>query len=293
MKPSYIITDNNITVNYNGETHIVSRKDSLAEQLLNAIRSGQEDQIPDLVSAAKKIVDYGQGDFEVKNHHVLIDGQPVHDVLSNKILDFQSQGLPHKPLVNFARNLMKNPSHRAVNELFLFLEANNHPLTEDGNFIAYKRVRPDFKDIHSGTMDNSVGNVVEMPRNQVDEDCNRTCSTGLHVANWDYSYNNFGSKSDTMLEVEVNPEHVVAVPTDYNNAKMRVCKYKVLGVVQNPHDNNTHLRNVNPVTECTTDCGEDQSDDDYEEPIVYCVDCRAEVEDGWYRCLDCDDDSRY
>ncbi len=286
MKPSYIITDNNITVNYNGETHIVSRKDGLANQLIEAIRKGQEDQIPDLVSAAKRIVTYGQGDFEVKNHRVYIDGQAVHDVLSNKILDFQAEGLPHQPLVKFARNLLKNPSYRAVNELFLFLEANNHPLTEDGNFIAYKRVRPNFKDIHSGTMDNSVGNVVEMPRNQVDEDCNRTCSAGLHVANWDYAHNHFGNYSDTMLEVEVNPADVVAVPVDYSNSKMRVCRYKVLGVVQNPHDNDTHLRNVNPV-ECTVECTDDDSD--WEEPeVVYCVDCHDEVEDGFYRCVECD-----
>jgi hypothetical protein len=32
--------------------------------------------------------------------------------------------------------------------------------------------------------------------------------------------------------VEVNPAHVVAVPYDYDFAKMRVCEYKVLAEIQ-------------------------------------------------------------
>jgi hypothetical protein len=75
---------------------------------------------------------------------------------------------------------MENPSYRAVNELYGFLEKNRLPITPDGHFLAYKKVRDDYKDIHSGTMDNSVGKIVEMERNQVNDDKNQTCSSGLH-----------------------------------------------------------------------------------------------------------------
>src|ERR1700686_3104396 len=166
---SYIITDGNITVNYQGQTHIVPRTDALADQLIQAVRNNRLDQIPNFVSVAKRIESFGKGDFVVKDNQIFIKGQLAPDVLGKKIIAFYNEKLPHEPLVKFAENLLKNPSYRAVNELFQFLEKNNHPITDSGCFIAYKKVRKDFKDAYTGTMDNSVGNVVEIPRNQVNE----------------------------------------------------------------------------------------------------------------------------
>ncbi len=246
---SWIITDQNVTVNYEGETHIVKRSDVLADRLIKAVKEGKLQEIPALVSAAKRIETFSKGAFLVKDGKVEINGVAAPEVLGNKIIRFSDDGLPFQPLLKFAQNLQQNPSYRSVNELFQFLEKNDHPITENGNFIAYKRVKANFMDIYSGKFDNSVGNTVEVPRNQVDEDSNRTCSHGLHVANWDYAHTQFGSSvrdTDIMLEVEVNPADVVAIPTDYNQSKMRVCKYVVLGVVTTPFDPSTSLRLVNP-----------------------------------------------
>lgn len=252
VRVSAIITDQNITVNYNGETHIVSRKGdlksvALADALIQALKQRAYDKVPNLVSAAKRVENYGKGDFKVEGGTVLVRGRAIPSRLAKKILDFQEQGLPHEPLVKFAENLMNNPSYRAVNALFDFLEVNNQPITDTGCFIAYKKVKEDFKDCHTGTFDNSVGAVVSMPRNEVNEDPNQTCSSGLHVANWDYAHNFY--PGGVMLEVEVNPADVVAVPVDYNQAKMRTCKYTVMGVVIQPHADGTQLRTtVTPAT---------------------------------------------
>jgi hypothetical protein len=263
---SYIITDQNITVNFNGQTHIVPRSDVLSDRLIDAIRNDRKDEIPNLVSVAKRIENLSAGTFTVKNGKIFVKGQQVSSALGNKILKFSDEGLPFEPLVKFAENLQLNPSFRAVNELFLFLEKNDHPITDNGNFIAYKRVRGNFTDIHSGTFDNSVGKTVEMPRNQVNEDATQTCSYGLHVANWDYAHNHFASHdpgSDVMLEVEVNPADVVAVPTDYNQSKMRVCKYVVLGVVDQEHSSDVSIRYTATSTEENyIDDEEDEDDDD-------------------------------
>lgn len=235
-KVKWCITDQNITVNFDGQTHIVARTDALAERLIKALKENRDNDIPNLVSAAKRIEDFSKGTFVVRDGQILVNGQPAPSALGNKILKFSNEGLPYQPLVRFAENLQKNPSFRAVNELFQFLDKNDHPLTENGCFIAYKRVRHDFKDIYTGTMDNSVGTMVEMPRNKVNEDPNETCSYGLHVANWHYAHTIYSQAArDVMLEVEVNPADVVAVPVDYNQSKMRVCKYKVLGVVDKEH----------------------------------------------------------
>ena len=229
IKLNWQITDQNVTVNYDGQTHIISRSDSLSDKLIDALRARDFESIPLLVSKAMMINKSSNGKFQVKDGVILVDGVPAPGALSTKILKFAEDNLPYEPLIKFAKNLQNNPSFRSVNQLFEFLEKNDHPITDTGCFIAYKKVRDDFLDVHTGTFDNSIGNVVEMPRNQVDEDPNTTCSNGLHVANFNYASNFYSG--GLMLEVEVNPADVVAVPTDYNQSKMRVCKYRVLSVV--------------------------------------------------------------
>ena len=260
---SYIITDNNITVNYSGQTHIVSRKDKLANQLIEAVKNKDMEQIPKLVSIAKRVEEFGKGNFTIQNDRIFVSGVAIPDLLSRKIIQFMSDGLPFEPLVKFANNLLKNPSYRAVNELFQFLEKNDHPITANGNIICYKKVTSDFKDGYTKTFDNSPGTVVEVPRNQVDEDSSKTCSYGLHIANWHYAKNVYSAgDNDIMLEVEVNPADVVAVPADYNQSKIRVCAYKVLGIVDKQHSTNTIFRATAPeeTLDHDTTCKECDSD---------------------------------
>jgi hypothetical protein len=282
-KVAWAITDQNVTVCYDGETHIVKRTDKLGEQLITALKAKDMDSIPDLVSAAKRIESFSKGNFVVKDGEIYVNGIVAPTVLGNKIVRFSEEGLPFEPLVKFAESLQKNPSFRAVNELFQFLEKNDHPITENGSFIAYKKVRADFMDVHSGTFDNSVGNVVEMPRNQVNEDATQTCSNGLHVANYNYATNFYGG--GVMLEVEVNPADVVSVPVDYNNAKIRVCKYKVLGVVTQEHDANLQYKNVsNPNWDDADELDEEENEEDDDG----CEECGGYVEYGFDLCEDCE-----
>lgn len=279
-KINYIITDSNITVNYEGQTHIVPRTDGLADKLIDALRNQRESDIPSLISTAKRIENFSHGKFVVKDGEILINGVVVPGVLGNKIVRFANEGLPYQPLVKFAENLQSNPSFRAVNELFQFLEKNDHPITENGCFIAYKKVRSDFKDIHSGRFDNSPGTTVEIPRNQVDEDSSVTCSHGLHVANWNYAYTIYGGPEDTMLEVEVNPADVVAIPADYDQSKMRVCKYLVLGVVDREHSSDVAYRVVNKEVASRFDDESDSCDN----CNCDCISCDGEG------CEDCYED---
>lgn len=282
------ITENNVVVNYDGQTHIVARTDALADKLISALKEGRADDIPNLISTAKRIENFSKGAFVVQDGQILVNGIPAPTVLGNKIVKFSNEGLPFQPLVRFAENLQRNPSFRAVNELFQFLEKNDHPITESGKFIAYKRVRGTFKDIHSNTMDNSPGKVVEMSRNQVNEDSNQTCSYGLHVANWNYAHTQFASSdpaTDVMLEVEVDPADVVSIPVDYNQSKMRVCKYKVLGVVDKEHSSEVALRVVDlDYSERDWDEEETSEDDDEE----YCVECGDVTDPGYDLCMECE-----
>lgn len=248
MQLSTMITKRSVTVNFDGQTHTLSATDPLYQKMVNAIKSEDYDSIRALASRAKMLVaaanSTSNGNFEVNAGVVFIDGKEVPNELSAQIIDFMNEGLPFQPLVNFYRKLAKNPSTRALTALYSFLEKNRHPITESGNFIAYKRVNAAdtsgrMLDIHSKTFDNQPGSVLEMPRSEVDDDPNVTCSRGLHVSNWDYAAKHFHAGMGVLIEVEVDPENVVAIPHDYNESKMRVCGYKVRAIVANPTTNNT------------------------------------------------------
>lgn len=153
----------------------------------------------------------------------------VNNSLTQRVIDMVRNGDSGvQTLLNFLEKLMENPSRRSVNELYGFLEATDIEIAEDGDFYAWKKVRPDYMDIHSNTMDNTPGKVLRVARNMVDEDSERTCSFGLHVCSKSY-LPSFGSCPDNrVVKVKVNPADVVAVPSDYHNAKMRTAGYVVL-----------------------------------------------------------------
>lgn len=118
-------------------------------------------------------------------------------------------------------------SYKVAKRLFLFLKKNDLSITKEGKVLAWKVVRPNYKDKHSNTFDNSVGQVVEMPRSQVNDDDTQHCSYGLHVCSWGY-LSSFSSYGDPVMQVEVDIKDIVSIPLDYDGEKVRVCKYKVV-----------------------------------------------------------------
>jgi hypothetical protein len=221
--PNYIVLPSSIILNVAGDTHSIHVDDSRYASILGMIKSGDWSGLVEVLEPAARIK--GDG-ILYANGIVTIDGEAVPDALNDRLLAYADASLPYSSLVAFIRKLRLNPSFNARKQLFSFLTHNGHPLTESGNFIAYRGVRADFTDVHSGQFDQTIGTVNEMDRGEVDDNPNNTCSAGLHVACYSYA-NGFGSVT---VEVEVNPADVVCVPTDYNGTKMRVCKYRVVGV---------------------------------------------------------------
>jgi hypothetical protein len=196
---------------------------------LDAVRNKNWNRFVDLVNISKQVQEYFEGtNAEIKDGSINYHGRVIHNTLTKRILNFMRDGLPHEPLLNFFKNLMENPSKRAVDELYDFLEVGELPITEDGCFLAFKNVRSNYLDIHSGKFDNSVGKVCEMPRNAVDEDKERTCSYGLHFCSIQYLPSFSDSDGGKTMIVKINPKDVVAIPADYNNTKGRTCRYEVV-----------------------------------------------------------------
>lgn len=231
MTTKILVTKDAIHVSVAGTYKVIRINDKHYGEVRQLVKEGREDEIPDIFNRAEvKIEEYIEGSGLTMVNGTLQDaqGNKLPQVLSERLVDLKEDGMPVTALVNFWENLKQNPSMNSREQLYKFLEQNGHPLTEDGHFIAYRGVRTDFKDRHSGTFDNSPGSVCEVPRENVDDNPNRTCSAGLHVAAFEYA-NGF---APITVEVKVNPRDVVAVPTDYNGQKMRVCRFEVIQVCE-------------------------------------------------------------
>ena len=219
-----------------GEMKTIDTAHKNYDEIVTAMKAGDDDKVVKLINIAEQIsraikAQHNTDNITIKDSEVLFRGEPIHNSLTSRIIKMINEDFNVSHLILFLENLMQNPSYRAVNELYTFLEAGSIPITENGTFLAYKKVRSDYKDIYSGTFDNSIGSVCKMDRNKVNEDSSQTCSAGLHVCSYDY-LSSFGSSIDNRVVVcEICPSAVVSIPNDYNNTKMRVCEYKVVGEI--------------------------------------------------------------
>ena len=232
---AYVMSQDTITVVMpNGDNKVVRKQESERyAKVIDAIRENDWEGLIQLMDIKTGVKNFGApGQFTVRDDAVYVDGEALPDALSNRIVAFVREGLPPEPLLKFWANLQLNPSYRAVNDLYAFLEVNKHPITPDGCFIAYRGVTADWKDGYTQTMDNSIGAVVKQDRNKCDENPEVTCSKGLHAAGFAYAHTSYGSGNNGhTVVVKVHPRDVVAIPVDYHNAKMRVCRFEILAEV--------------------------------------------------------------
>jgi hypothetical protein len=234
MSFPFIIQGNNVTVVIGNKPHTISKTHITYQKVVDAIKAGDWETVQNVIEPKKVVLDFGQGRVSVKGETLYWDNEEFNGALAVRMIQMLQEGFTIDPLVKFMENLMENPSNRSVTELYAFLEKNNLPITPDGHFLAYKRVRDDYKDCHSGTMDNSPGKIVEMPRNKVDDNQNNTCSHGLHFCSEGYLKHFGGART---VIVKINPADVVSIPNDYNQTKGRACRYEVIGEVGvNPED---------------------------------------------------------
>jgi len=238
---AYLISDEgNISVVLKGKQYFVNSTDDVHAKVMDALREGKtEDEIFDVLDRVTAVQNYIEdSDVKVIDGIVTYQGEEVHNTLTERILKFMRNELPVQPLINFLKKLMANPSYSARQELFDFLSHKSLPITEDGDFLAYKAVNNDYRDKWKGSFDNSVGHTVSMKRFGVDDDRNHGCSAGLHAGTLEY-VQNYGSfyedeegnpspSSDKCIIVKINPTNVVSVPLDCECQKLRTCEYTVL-----------------------------------------------------------------
>lgn len=244
-----LVTNDAVTLVFEGEVFSGSRDYAEKSGVLVALTQKAFRKAADLLNKAKAIVRRSLGAFEVENGVILHNGVRVNNVVAERIVQLSDAGLPFMPAVKFLENILQNPSKRATDELYAFLEHKGLPLTEDGHFIAYKSVQSDYLSKASGVepvevskdggktwktfvgqIPNNVGNLVRMTRNLVDDNREHECSKGLHVGSLGYSGPTgwYHGSGDNIVIVKVNPRDAVSVPRDHDAQKLRVSQYEVI-----------------------------------------------------------------
>jgi hypothetical protein len=274
-------TDGFLTVVVDGKQHTILASNPLFASAVSAFQIKDFDALMLALEPSRKFINlyakYEQ--IEVKDGSVFVDGETIQSVVADRIINFLADGIDCLPIFKFITRLQLNPSKRAVDELYTFLEHKNLPYTETGTFLAYKAVRNDFTDKHSGKFFNGVGEVLSMPRNKVDDDKNVGCSYGFHAGTLQYA-SNFAGGSDRLVLVEIDPADVVSIPTDCEFQKLRTCRYKVVAEYERPLEE--HVYESRFSTEHDDDVDDEWNCDDDD---IICADC---YEESYGNCEECD-----
>lgn len=234
----YTLTGKGVTLFFGAKPVPIDNTHPNYDAIVAELKSGANDvdKLKELADLPKAISGLLFGDVVVGDDGIIYYlGKPVHNYLADKIVVMLREGWDISIWAKFLNNLMKNPSEVAIKELYLFLEKAQMPLTPDGHFLAFKKVRANYTSIHDSKTDNSIGSKPSMPRETVNPDRHQTCSAGLHFCAHDY-LTHFGSSgsTDRVVIVKINPADVVAIPSDYANAKGRAWTYEVVGEIENP-----------------------------------------------------------
>jgi hypothetical protein len=252
---SYIVSGSGrIAAVANGQPYTVDSDHPNYKAIKETLKSKDADQFIKLVDIPKVITAWANtrqtpsdAKVRVENGVIYYGDREIHNTLTKRILWMIEEGFDVTSFLLFLENLMQNPSRRAVQELYSWMEHQDVPITEDGCWIGYKYLysadhasgkgtqplpnEPKDKqilvDVHSRTVRQWIGKVVEMPRNEVDENWGVACSEGLHVGSSRYQFS-----GNVRVLVKVNPRDVVAVPGT-ETEKCRVCRYEIVKAFEN------------------------------------------------------------
>jgi hypothetical protein len=250
MSTKYIIAnDGTVTAIVSGQTYCFGKSHPNYNKLINHLKSNNVEHFEAAYDIVSHVNAYCEGYVNCTDGSLSWDGIKMPNMFTSTILDMVKQGFPFEPMLNFLDNLSQNPSDHAVVELFDFMENKNMPITYDGCFLSYKAVREDYKDIYSGTFDNSIGSTCQVARNKVDNNRDNGCGHGLHVGAIDYakSYGGIDLDDDDkgggnrLMICKVNPRDVVSVPTDHKFQKLRCCRYEVVAEFDSIFDKVVHM----------------------------------------------------
>ena len=248
----YIISNNgSVNAFVGGRPYTFNKNHENYDKLLAYLENGNVEHFEASYDIASTVEHYCDGYVHVDNGELSWQGITMPELFTDRILQMRREGFNIDPMLNFLDNMNDNPSDQAIVELFDFMQNKHLPITDDGHFLAYKAVSPDFKDIYTGNIDNSLGEEVSIERSKVDSNRSKHCSAGLHVGAIDYvkSYGGIDLDEDNdggnqIVICKVNPADVVSVPSDAKFQKLRTCRYEVVSLFNDIFETSVHMTDM-------------------------------------------------
>ena len=240
MYLAYTVNEKTLTVIKDGRCYTVSSSNPNFVKIKALLISGKHNEVPDLLDVRKSIEKMGQGDITIVGNTVKYQGRDIPNYQSQKLISMHRDG--HKDIIpykNFIKRLDANISFRAKEEFPRFMDSQEFMIDLEGFVYAFRGLQDNYYSVMGNTSTrvlkgkvnaqgqifNGVGEEIEVERADVDDNCNRTCSYGVHVGHEEYAR---GWSRGKVVLVKFDPKDVVSVPTDCNGRKCRVCHYWVV-----------------------------------------------------------------
>lgn len=224
----FIITPDAVTLTLNDCTEVVTKDHKDFTTIRSMVIDGEYELAMQYMNVSESIAKWGQGALQIQDGVVKYSGMELTGKLVDRIIGMMKDG--DEDFERFAKFLtlaMEQPSYKTRTRIMDFAAHDKLDIDEDGFVVAFKNVRDDYMDKHSGTFRNMVGDSPSMRRSDVNDDHDVTCSAGLHVCSPIYLKGFWGTSGIT-VRVVVDPRDFVAIPYDYKDSKARVCKYRVV-----------------------------------------------------------------
>ena len=235
-----------VTAFINGQPYSVSGNHESFDRIIDKLRVGDASVVNDFDRAnlANKAFHAVTNRVSVRQGVVYLDDKPVEADFNKVIVEYLIEGNENAlPLVKFLERLDANPSHRSRTQFGRFVRENDIHVDDEGFVILYKGVYSTEKagvyrssargvafvngERQEGHIHSAVGDTVSMPRREISDDPSVACHAGLHAGARSYAQ----SFAPVLITVRVDPAHVVSVPTDSSNRKVRVEQYEIMDVV--------------------------------------------------------------
>lgn len=241
MPIPYTLGETSFSFFLNGKQHTLASDHPQIDEIITLVVNDEPaERIYELINVKQYVTVVSFGDVIIdSDDNVRFKGDIVPEYLAKRIIQHAHFGKALvAPLIKFAEKLMKNPTLDVREDLYKWLDNGKMPIFADGDFMAYKLVSSEYKPLYNRGnygQDQSVGQIVEQPRNTCNQNRNATCASGLHFCSYDYLpvFQNYNSgKGARVIVLKINPADVVAIPTDYNLSKGRTCRFEVIGEIE-------------------------------------------------------------
>lgn len=195
-----------------------------------------------------RLADYvsSTGLLRVDRRRVYYRDRELKFAFVQRLIHMLEEGAPVANFVRYIERSMMNPSRTCIEELFKFSDNPQKrtplPLLPDGRVLAYKTVREDWYDWHTGKVlytplhikyadDPRVddmswlldqpGELIGVPRWEVDDNAANLCSTGFHAGTFEYVKRFHAGSPRKFLAVAIDPSQVVAASGESSQDKIR------------------------------------------------------------------------